>query len=158
MEITDMNKIQKYVRRFIKSHGDREKPKGHEVLTDKQRSLYNTISVLVKDKKIKFISVKDIKDEYQKRKISLNSWPTDFCYNLVNIGPDYETKYLIRDEKGEFHFVDIHWIAGNSIPIYWIPKGKGVPFNLKDKMFKVGTYCEGKYIWNFSELNEILNQ
>jgi len=85
----------------------------------------------------------------------LNLLPTDFCYNLVNVGPDFEAKFLMSNGRGKFKFVDFHWQAEDKqANIVWTPKGKDVPEELKGKSFSVGIYSKGEYSWNFSELDE----
>ena len=99
---------------------------------------------------------KQITEKYN-RHGALNLLPTDFCYNLVNVGSDFETKFLMRVGRGKFKFVDFHWQAKDrQEKITWTPKGKDLPKELKGKTFAVGIYHKGEYSWNFSELDEYL--
>jgi len=126
-------------------------------LTDKQKTLHDAIKAIAKDNPNLLLTNKQITQKYQIRHGALTMLPTDFCYNLVNVGPDYETKFLIGIRRGEFEFVDFHWPAPDRPEkITWTPKGKDVPDDLKGETFTVGIYSKGEYSWNFSKLHEYL--
>jgi hypothetical protein len=102
---------------------------------------------------------KDITEKYMKKfhlekkdkdKVPL---PSDFCYNKVNVAPDFETKFLISLEKGIFQFVGLSWNSNDPIHIKWNPQGRDVPSELLNgKPYIVGIYHNGRYSWNFEEL------
>jgi hypothetical protein len=152
---SEINRTQKYIEGLITTHKDRTKPKGLEGLTDKQKTLYDTIKAIVNGNPNQLLSNKQITEKYKIRHGALNLLPTDFCYNLVNVGADFETKFLMRIGRGEFEFVGFHWQARDRQErITWTPKGKDVPKELKGQTFAVGIYHKGEYSWNFSELDE----
>lgn len=155
MGASEINRTQKYIERLITTHKDRRKPKGLEGLTDKQKTLYDTIKAIVNDNPNQLITNKQITEKYQITHGALSLRPTDFCYNLVNVGPDFETKFLMSTGRGQFEFVGFHWQAKDT-RITWTPKGKDVPKELKGETFTVGIYRKGEYRWNFSELDEYL--
>jgi hypothetical protein len=79
-----------------------------------------------------------------------NMLPTDFCYNSVNRGPDFEAKFLLKQERGKFKFVGFDWPANDKPEdMEWTPRGRYVPEGLRGKTFIVGTYHKGVYSWNF---------
>jgi len=156
-EAPDINQTRQYIERIRKTHKDRKRPKGPEGLTDKQRTFYDTIKAIVDVNRPQVLTNIQIKKEYQSRHGPLSLLPTDFCYNLVNVGADSETKFLISVERGKFELVDFHWPAEDSqVIITWIPKGKDVPQELRGKVFKIGKYYKGEYSWDFSELDKYL--
>jgi hypothetical protein len=157
MGVSEIGSTHKYIERLITTHKDRRKPKGIEALTDKQKTLYDTIKAITEKNPKLPLTNKQITEKYQIRHGALSLLPTDFCYNLVNVGPDFETKFLIGSGRGEFEFVGFHWQAKDrEEKIRWTPKGKDVPKELKGKTFTVGIYRKGEYSWNFSELDEYL--
>lgn len=152
-----MNETQYYVQRLINTHKARIRPEGEEELTELQRDLYDTIQALVENNP-RILSRNEIEEEYNRiRGKNLNLLPTDFCYNLVNVGPDFETKFLIRVKRGRFEFVDFHWPAEDrEVTITWAPRGRCVPEELRNNTFTVGIYHKGEYRWDFTELEEYL--
>lgn len=151
--MTEMNNTREYIERLIKTHEDREKPKGEEGLACKQKEFYKTIKAIAKDNNNKVMS-KKIKEKYPKPSYQL----TDFCYDKVN-QEDVETKFLISSRKsGKFEFVGFNWQAKDKqVEITWIPRGQYVPIELEGKPFTVGKYQNGKYSWNFKKLMNIYN-
>lgn len=151
--IRNRSDAEKYIGRLISTHEYRRNPKGQEGLTEKQKALYDTIKSIDNDHPGELISNKQITEKYQRSHGPLNLLPTDFCYNLVNVGPDFVAKFLMSVEKGMFRFVDFQWQAKDDhVDITWTPKGKDVPEELKGKFFSVGMYHKGEYSWNFSDL------
>jgi hypothetical protein len=149
--------VRDYVDRLIKTHEQRIYPKGIIDLTDEQRNLYEVIESVVRKTNSNIVFRVDILSTYTKRFGSaLKLLPTDFCYNLVNQGPDFETKFLLAKGVGEFEFVGFDWQSDDAHDIKWIPRGRYVPEELKGKTFKVGTYRDGRYVWDFSELEQFL--
>jgi predicted transcriptional regulator len=86
---------EQYIERLISSHEYRKTSKGQEDLTEKQKELYDTIKYIYNDHPSELISNKQITEKYQRRHGPLNLLPTDFCYNLINVGPDFEAKFLM---------------------------------------------------------------
>jgi len=157
MEPSKENKTGQYIERLKQTHKYRRTPKGLEGLTFKQKDFYNAIKNIVKQKRKDILKNQQIKVEYEMRYGELNFLPTDFCYNLVNVGPDFETKFLINIERGKFKFVDFHSNIENKLLIItWTPKGRDVPPELKGETFEVGEYYKGKYHCNFSQLDKYL--
>jgi hypothetical protein len=156
-EIVKMDE-KEYVQRLINGHMQRGKPKTQEHLTLLQQQLH-TIIKLLSATPHRIVSNKDINSKYNDVFHSkLNLLPTDFCYNKVNIAPDFEAKYLLYRDMGEYEFVDFNWQANERpIEILWVPKGSGVPGVLKGRLFKVGIYYNGIYSWDFeTELKEYI--
>ncbi len=135
-------------RRLIDTHKDRIEPKGESYLTPAQRNVFEAITDLVHSTKNSILRYRDIKSRYKGGLL-----PSDFCYNLVNIGPDFEVKFLRNLERGKFEFVGFNWDSANDIKITWSPK---VSEELKNRAFTVGYYRNGKYKWNFNELMDFL--
>jgi len=96
---------------------------------------------------------KNIQLKYKRRfNTELNLLPTDFGYNSVNVGPDFEIKFLLKINKGEFEFVGFTWPASDrQLEIEWSPTGRDVPEDLKEKTFIVGIYHNGTYFWDFQK-------
>ena len=90
-----------------------------------QKNLYDTIKEIVNRNPNQDLTKNQISEKHKIRHGTLNLLPTDFCYNLVNVAPDFETKYLIRKERGIFKFVGFHWPAKDIQEIItWTPIGK----------------------------------
>ena len=156
MERYKINKTRQYIERLITIHQQRINPKGLEGLSEIQNKFYEIIETIAQNNHNQVLT-NQIREEYQIRHGKLNLLPTDFCYNLVNVGPDFKTKFLINIERRVFKFVDFHWRSDDSETIItWTPKGKNVPLELRGENFTVGKYYKGEYRWNFSELDEYL--
>ena len=97
----ERREVRSYIARLIESHKKRVKPKGPEHMTQVQRNLYETIKRLVNEKHNKILKRKDVEEKYEKtHHVPMNLLPSDFCYNLVNVGPDFECKFLMRLSTG----------------------------------------------------------
>jgi hypothetical protein len=146
-----------YVERFIENHKHRVKPKGAKYMTPTQSDLYETIKELVSEKGRR-VNRKNVGESYEKKHHrKMNLLPSDFCYNLVNVAPDFECKFLVRIHTGKYEFVDFHWPAEERIEkITWSPKGRNVPPELKGSCFIVGEYFKGKHNWDFREIENYL--
>jgi len=108
-----MNETQKYIERLITTHQQRTKPEGLKGLSDIQKIFYDTIKTIAQNNQNKLLT-NQIREEYKSRHGTLNLLPTDFCYNLVNIAPDFKTKFLIRTDRRTFNFVDFFWLSDDS--------------------------------------------
>jgi len=91
---------------------------------------------------------RDIKSKYKGGLL-----PSDFCYNLVNIAPDSEVKFLRYHERGMYEFVNFNWNTADNIKITWSPNGSD---ELRNRTFAVGHYRKDWYEWDFNELTEFL--
>ena len=140
-----------YIMRLIETHEHRIRPKGGNFLSDKQREFYEVIENMARNSSDKTIFRNDIVNAYRREfGIEPNWLPTDFCYNLVNRGPDFETKFLLMQDRGKFKFVGFDWTGDDRrVDIKWTPKGRDVPLELLGGNFTVGTYHNGIYSWNF---------
>jgi hypothetical protein len=134
--------------RLIDTHKDRVIPKGEAYLTPAQRDIYQAVTDLVRTSRSPILRYRDIKSKY-----SGGLLPTDFCYNLVNIAPDFEVKFLRYLERGMYEFVNFNWKPADDIKITWSPNGSD---ELKNRTFAVGRYRKGRYEWDFRELTEFL--
>lgn len=143
-----------YIMRLIETHEHRIRPQGVNFLSDKQREFYKVIENMARNSSDKTIFRDDIVNAYERKfGIEPNWLPTDFCYNLVNRGPDFETKFLLIQDRGKFKFVGFDWTGDDRrVDIKWTPKGKDVPLELRGRTFTVGTYHNGIYSWNFKDL------
>lgn len=72
---------------------------------------------------------------------------TDFCYNLVNL-EDNPTKFLVCVGRGLFQFRDLAWLCPDEVSITW-----KVARRYK---IDVGMYVNGKYTWQFGELEALI--
>jgi len=157
VEITESQKgvpvldTKAYIQRLIQKHEYRRSPKGEESLTNTQHNLYDVIKDIAESSGKRVVLRKDIQLTYKRRfNEELNLLPTDFCYNSVNVGPDFETKFLLKRNRGEFEFVGFHWPASDrQLEIEWSPTGRDCPEELKGKTFIVGIYHRGTYFWDF---------
>lgn len=140
-----------YIMRLIETHEHRSRPKGKNSLTDEQNKLFEVIESMARNRSDKIVFRGDIVSAYNRRfRTDPNMLPTDFCYNSVNRGPDFEAKFLLKQERGKFKFVGFDWPADDKPEdIEWTPKGGDVPEGLRGKPFKVGTYHKGAYSWDF---------
>lgn len=140
-----------YIMGLIETHENRSRPKGRNSLTDAQTKLYEVIEGVARNSRDNIVFRDDIVSAYNRRfGTAPNMLPTDFCYNSVNRGPDFEAKYLVKQERGKFKCVGFDWPAVDKPEnIEWEPKGRDVPEGLRGKTFIVGTYHKGIYSWNF---------
>ena len=134
--------------RLIDTHKDRIKPKDEFYLTPAQRTMFQAVNDLVRTSRSPILRYRDIKIKYKGGLL-----PSDFCYNLVNIGPDFEVKFLLYRERGIYEFVSFNWETTNNINIRWSPKGSD---EFKNRTFTVGHYRKNRYEWDFTELREFL--
>lgn len=149
------NELKDYVQRLIDGHEKRTAPKGKDDLTQAQIDIYEIVKDVYKapDNENKNNFLESVKDKYfQKRGRPMQLLLSDFCYNLVNVGPDFEAKYLFHTGRGNYEFVDFFADTKSPEQIIWKPKGKNVPKQLAGKQFRVGQYYRGAYKWNFVEL------
>ena len=148
-----------YCQRLIDSHRERIMTKESSFLTQTQGQLYEIIVQIAENKNSKILRHTEIKKEFEKKfGKTMNLLPSDFCYNKVNVWPDFEVKFLLSYyyEKGRFKYVGCNWINDVVEKITWAPQGKHVPLELRGNIFNVGIYQRGRYKWDFSELNEFL--
>ena len=140
-----------YIMRLIQTHEQRSRPKGKNSLTYEQIKLYEVIESIARNRSDNIVFRGDIVSAYNRRfGTGPNMLPTDFCYNSVNRGPDFEAKFLLKQERGKFKFVGFDWPADDKPEdIEWTPKGREVPEGLTGKSFIVGKYYKGQYLWNF---------
>ena len=131
---------------LIDTHNDRVTTKRESDLTSAQRNMFQAVTDLVRTSRNPILRYRDIKSKYKGGLL-----PTDFCYNLVNIAPDFEVKFLLYIQRGMYEFVDFIWNNDNNIKITWSPNGSD---ELENRTFTVGNYRKGKYEWDFSELME----
>ena len=134
--------------KLIDTHKDRIKSKAESYFTPAQKEIFQAVADLVRTNGSTRLRYRDIKSKYKGGLL-----PSDFCYNLVNIGPDFEAKFLLYHARGIYEFVNFNWEAANSIQITWSPKGSD---EFKNRTFTVGYYRKGKYEWDFKELAEFL--
>lgn len=133
---------------LIDTHKDRIKSKSASYLTAAQRNIFQAVNDLVRTSQSPILRYRDIKSKYKGGLL-----PTDFCYNLVNIAPDFETKFLRYLERGMYEFVNFNWEPADDIKITWSPNGSD---ELKNRTFAVGYYRNGRYEWDFKKLTEFL--
>ena len=93
MEPSKENKTRQYIERLKRTHKYRRTPKGLEELTFKQKDFYNAIKNIVKKNRNDLLKNQQIREEYEMRYGELNFLATDFCYNLVNVGPDFRQSF-----------------------------------------------------------------
>jgi HNH endonuclease len=67
---------------------------------------------------------------------------TDFCYGMIN-ADDCPNKFLRRECRGRFYFVDFDWSCEEGEPITWY-------IDELKKKFTVGEYRNKKCRWNFN--------
>ena len=134
--------------RLINTHKNRIIPKNEHHLTAAQKNIFNAIKGIVQTSGNPVLRYRDIKSKYKGGLL-----PTDFCYNLVNIAPDFEVKFLFFLNRGTYKFVDFNWDAADNINITWSPNGSE---ELNNRTFTVGHYRNGKYEWYFKELEKFL--
>ena len=134
--------------RLIDTHKDRVVPKGEACFTPAQRSIFQAVTDLVRTSRSPILRYRDIKSKYKGGLL-----PSDFCYNLVNIGPDFEVKFLRYLDRGMYELVNFNWDTAENIKITWLPKGSD---ESRIQSFTVGHYRMNKYEWDFNELAEFL--
>lgn len=134
--------------RLINAHKNRIIPKNEHHLTAAQKNIFNAIKGIVQTSGNPILRYRDIKSKYKGGLL-----PTDFCYNLVNIAPDFEVKFLCFLNRGTYEFVDFNWDTADNINITWSPNGSE---ELNNRTFTVGHYRNGKYEWYFKELEKFL--
>jgi len=140
--------IREKCQRLIDTHQDRFVPKGEAFLTPAQRNIFQAVSDFVRISRSPILRYADIKSKY-KGGLQLS----DFCYNLVNIGPDFEVKFLRSLDRGRYEFVNFNWDTAENIKITWLPKSSD---ELRKQPFTVGHYRMNRYEWDFKELAEFL--
>lgn len=126
-------------------------PRGYEDFTDTPKKLYETVKEMVGSDKNRLFRRKEIGEKFRSKfGIKMQIQPTDFCFNKINVGPDFETKFLLATDRGEFRFVDFYWVSETQQVVTWKIKEL-------NKTFKVGYYQGGRFFWNFpKELMEEL--
>jgi hypothetical protein len=134
--------------RLIDAHKDRITSKGESYLTPAQRNIFQAVTDLVRTSRSPILRYRDVKSKYKGGLL-----PSDFCYNLVNIGPDFEVKFLRYHERGMYEFVNFNWDTTDNIKITWLPNGSD---EFKNRTFTVGHYGKDRYEWDFNELMEFL--
>lgn len=145
--------IKSYLHRLIDGHKVRITPRGEEYLTPSQAKVYKITKDIFERTNKTNVSGKEVKAAYRKRyNKDMQLLLSDFCYDLVNIAPDFEAKFFFYKNRGEFEFVDFFANNDISIPIIWNPKGRNVPDQLSGRKFCVGKYHQGKYYWDFRKL------
>jgi hypothetical protein len=141
--------LREICQRLIDTHKDRAIPKGEAFLTPAQRNIFQAVSSLARTSRSpSVLRYADIKSKYKGGLL-----PSDFCYNLVNIGPDFEVKFLRYLGRGTYEFVNFNWDTAENIRIRWLPKGSD---ETKIQSFTVGHYRMNRYEWDFHELAELL--
>jgi hypothetical protein len=138
----------KICQKLIETHKDRVTPKDESYLTQAQRNIFQAVTDLVRTSRSPILRYRDIKNKYKGGLL-----PSDFCYNLVNIGQDHEVKFLRYLGRGMYEFVNFNWGTAGNIEITWSPTGSD---DLKGRTFKVGYYRNGNYEWDFTELKKFL--
>jgi len=133
---------------LIDTHKDRMKSKGESFLTPAQRDIYQAIADLVRTKESSRLRYRDIKSKYKGGLL-----PSDFCYDLVNKGPDFEVKFLRYRDRGIYEFVGFNWETADDVNIRWTPKSSD---EFKNRTFTVGHYRKNRYEWDFNALTEFL--
>ena len=103
---------------LIDTHEGRVTPKGESYLTPAQRNIFQAVTNLVRTNRNPIMRYRDIKSKYKGGLL-----PTDFCYNIVNVAPDFEVKFLRYLERGIYEFVNFHWDYAENIKITWSPNG-----------------------------------
>jgi hypothetical protein len=83
-------------------------------------------------------------------KLGSNIRPADYCYNTTNLD-DREHKFLVRVKKGVFHFVGFKWSCVQGEFITWEIAELG-------RTFTVGEYRGTEFRWDFSELEDFLQE
>jgi hypothetical protein len=118
-------------------------PRGYEDLAYMQRKLYETIKEMAGSDKSRRFTKKEIGDKFRSKfGIKTQYQPTDFCYNKINKGLDFESKFLLATDRGEFQFVDFRWVSETQQVVTWKIKEL-------NRTFKVGYYQAGRFFWNF---------
>jgi hypothetical protein len=108
-----------------------------------QKKLYETVKEMVGSDKSRRLTKKEIGDRFRSKfGIKTQYQPTDFCYNRINKGPDFESKFLVATGRGEFQFVDFGWVSQTQQIVTWGIKEL-------NKTFRVGYYQDGRFFWNF---------
>lgn len=130
--------------RLIDTHQDRIEPRGEPDLTPAQRRIFQAVTDLVRINRNPILRYRDIKTKYKGGLL-----PSDFCYNLVNIGPDFEVKFFRYLGRGMYEFVNFNWHTAENIEITWSPKDCD---ELRNRPYTVGHYRMGIYEWDFNEL------
>ncbi|MBU4582663.1 MAG: hypothetical protein KKH02_09690 [Proteobacteria bacterium] len=148
--------VKKYVRRLIDGHKSRIAPMGKDYLTQSQNYVYEVVKYVFEKTGENNISGKEVKKQYRRKYgRDMQLLLSDFCYNLVNVGPDFKAKFLFYTRRSEFEYVDFSVSSDKHVPIIWNPKGKNVPPQLSGRQFCVGQYYHGTYNWDFSELSAL---
>ena len=148
VEVSRM-KIEEYIE-SIEEHKKRIASKGYEDLTEEGKKLYEATKGITVGSGERILTRKNIGEKYkEKYHGDMQILPSDYCYNKVNKGPDYESKFLLSLERGKYKFVDFNWLNDRQEIITWRIKGV-------EKPFKVGFYQKGRYAWDFTELEEYL--
>jgi len=120
-------------------------------LTSKQKKFYDCLKNL-------FIEIQKskLKRNYIKERClpqvdidNRETFISDFCYNKVNL-EDNKNKFLLSPEKGFFRFVDFNWNINELVEMTWYIKAF-------KKSFKVGTYKNRVFDWNFKELEDYIH-
>lgn len=124
------------------------------IMSDCQMYLYEVVERVAGGSTDINLSRGDIEAEFESERkppsLSFNgrkNFITDFCYNMVNL-EDNEIKFLFCVDRGIFQFKDLGWDCPDGASITWNVAQKG-------KM-KVGQYKDGEYLWDFSEVEELI--
>lgn len=148
VEVSRM-KTEEYIE-SIEEHKKRIAPKGYEDLTEAGKKLYEATKGITAGSSERILSYSDIKGIFkEKYHVNMQILPSDYCYNKINKGPDYESKFLLSLERGKYKFVDFYWLNDRQEIITW-------HIRKLNRTFRIGIYQKGKYEWKFTELEEYL--
>lgn len=125
----------------------------YQNLTSKQKQLYDALERM-RDREV---SKREIEERFGTDR---QTWPTDFCYNLVNL-EDNENKFLYQCGRGKFRFVGFNWSSQTRVTVTWTlrPRRHHVEKNMVTQdiefsPFEVGVYEKKAFQWNFEKLKQ----
>lgn len=111
--------------RLIDTHRYRITPKGEAYLTPEQVNIFHAVTDFVRSSRSPILKCRDIKRIYHRGLLL-----SDFCYNLVNIAPDFEVKFLYCLGRDTYKFVNFNWDTSDNVKITWSPKGAKQTFSV----------------------------
>jgi transcriptional regulator with XRE-family HTH domain len=142
-------KLKEYLDRIADFRG-RQDSGSYDSLTPNQRELHDTLKAWG----ARVIDLDEIKQRFanENGNIAGEIFPTDFCYNLVNMD-DKANKFLYQCSWGKFQFVDFDW-AGTT-EVSWTLKPRVGTVTLGQLgTFKVGIYDNKKFRWELDFLQK----
>lgn len=121
-----------------------------EVLTPKQRAMYEKVKQVYKNQPNVYLSLSELKSLIDCDLEARDSLLSDFVYSTVN-KEDNPVKFMITKGRGKYRFVGTNYKPAQPVEVTWDMR------LAESRKFVVGTYSDCKYSWDFTVVKAYLN-